>query len=233
MIILAVDTTTPAGSTALLKDSRILAEVNLDSPVTFSERLLLSIDLMLKAQHISIKEVDGYAVASGPGSFTGIRIGLSTIKALAHASSKPVAAVSSLEALAVKAKQRTGALVCPLIDAKKGEVYAALFETKSRSLKEIIPQGAYKPDKLFSSFPAHRIIHFIGNGREVFRGKIIAYFKDKARFPSRSFFIAEEVGFLGYQLLKSGKGKVHQEILPLYLRKSQAEEKNTRTGSSS
>ncbi|MFW6160701.1 MAG: tRNA threonylcarbamoyladenosine biosynthesis protein TsaB, partial [Acidobacteriota bacterium] len=152
------------------------------------------------------------------------------IKALAYASCKPVAAVSSLEALGLKANQKPGSLVCPLIDAKKGEIYAALFEIVSSGLREIVPQGAYKPDKLFSSLPSHRIIHFIGNGREVLKKKIFAYFKDKARFPFRSFFIAGEVGLLGLKLLKSGKGKAHQEVLPLYLRKSQAEEKNTETG---
>jgi len=226
MIILAVDTTTFAGSVALLENERLLAEVDIDSAKTYSERLLPAVDFVLKTNGLDIKDMDGFALAAGPGSFTGIRIGLSTVKSFSYASGKPIAAVSTLEALAWKLRHPQSHLLCPLLDAKKGEIFAALFESKGGKLKEIVPQGAYLPDCFFSLLPSHRVIFFVGNGVDAYRNKIFEYFKDKARFPSRSPFIAYEVGYLGYDLLKKGKGLSFQEVKPFYFRKSQAEEKN-------
>ncbi len=225
MLILALDTTTPFGSVALLEGSKLLAEMNIESAGSHSSRLLRSIDELLCLSSKTIGEVEGFAVASGPGSFTGIRIGLSTVKALAMASAKPVAPVSTLLALALKLEASPGKLICPLIDAKKGEVFAALFETRRNGLHEIVPQGAYTPDGFFSRLPAHRIVSFIGTGAEVFKDRILAYLKDKARFSSRSLFIAHEVGTLGFEALKRGRGVSGEALEPLYFRKSQAEEK--------
>ncbi len=184
-----------------------------------------SIDELLRLSGKAIGEIEGFAAASGPGSFTGIRIGLSTAKALSMASGKPVAPVSTLLALAAKLEASPAKLICPLIDAKKGEVFAALFEARRTGLREIVPQGAYSPDGFFSRLPAHRIVSFIGTGADAFKDKILAYLKDKARFSSRSLFIAYEVGRLGYEALKRGRGVSGEALEPLYFRKSQAEEK--------
>ena len=226
MNILAVDTTSFAGSVALLKKTRLLAEVNIDSSLTYSERLLPAVDFLLQTNGLKIKDMDGFALAVGPGSFTGIRIGLSTVKSFSYASGKPVAAISTLKALALKLRHPQSHLLCPLLDAKKGEIYAALFESKGGRLKEIVPQGAYLPDRFFSLLPSHRIIFFIGNGVDAYRQRIFQYFKDKARFSQRSPFIAYEIGMLGYELLRRKKGVSAQELEPLYFRKSQAEEKH-------
>ena len=102
MYTLAVDTNSFAGSTALLKGSRLLAEVNMDSPLTHSERLLPAVEFMLKSMKLEMTDIDGFALAVGPGSFTGIRIGMSTVKSFAYATGKPVAPVSNLTALALK-----------------------------------------------------------------------------------------------------------------------------------
>ena len=226
MNILAVDTTSFAGSVALLKKTRLLAEVNIDSSSTYSERLLPAVDFLLQTNGLKIKDMDGFALAVGPGSFTGIRIGLSTVKSFSYASGKPVAAISTLKALALKLRHPQSHLLCPLLDAKKGEIYAALFESKGGRLKEIVPQGAYLPDRFFSLLPSHRVIFFIGNGVDAYRQRIFQYFKDKARFSQRSPFIAYEIGMLGYELLRRKKGVSAQELEPLYFRKSQAEEKH-------
>ncbi|MBS3819183.1 tRNA (adenosine(37)-N6)-threonylcarbamoyltransferase complex dimerization subunit type 1 TsaB, partial [bacterium] len=212
------------GSVALLNNTRQIAEVNIASSSTYSERLLPSIHFMLQVNVLGIKDVEGFAVAAGPGSFTGIRIGLSTIKSLSFASGKPVAPVSSLEALALKLKNERGNLVCPLIDAKKGQIYAALFDSRGKRLKEMISQGVYSPDYFFSLLPSRKIISFIGNGVLVYKDRIIRYCRDRARFSSRSFFIAKEVGLLGYEILKKNKGLKGDQIQPFYFRKSQAEE---------
>ncbi|MFW6128855.1 MAG: tRNA (adenosine(37)-N6)-threonylcarbamoyltransferase complex dimerization subunit type 1 TsaB [Candidatus Aminicenantaceae bacterium] len=226
MLILAVDTTTFAGSVALLNNRRLIGEINIDSDLTYSERLLPAVNFLLDSNNIDIKNISGYALAVGPGSFTGIRIGISAIKSFSYASGKQVACVSSLKALALKLKLYHSHLVCPVLDAKKGEIYGALFESTERKLKEIVKQGAFTPDYFFSLLPSKRIISFIGNGIEAYRETAIKYFKDKARFPLRSVFIANEVGQLGYEILKKKKGVLFHEVKPLYFRKSQAEEKN-------
>ena len=226
VLILAVDTCSPAGSVALLDNTKLLGEVNLDSGMNHSERLLPAVEFLLQTSGIKIREIGGYALAVGPGSFTGIRIGMSTVKAFAFSQKKAVAPVSNLEALALKLRHPQCRLLCPLLEAKKGEIYATLFEVKRRRLLETIPQGVYKPDAFFSLLPSHRVISFIGSGADVFRDKISAYFKDKARYSLRSHFIAYEVGLLGYEIFCKQKGVDFREVEPLYFRKSQAEEKH-------
>ncbi len=228
MRILAVDTTTPSGSVAVLEDDHLLAEIAVESPSTHSSRLLAAIDLLLGSLHWDIREVDGYAVTPGPGSFTGIRIGLSTVKSFAFASGKPIASVSSLQALAWKLREGPAGLAAPVLDAKKGEIYAALFELRGNRLKETIPQGAYAPERFLSLVPAGRVVSFIGNGIDLFRTKIQDRFEEKARFSERSPFIAHEVGLLGRDILKKGKGITSLGLEPLYFRKSQAEERHQR-----
>jgi tRNA threonylcarbamoyladenosine biosynthesis protein TsaB len=224
MLILALDTTTASGSVALLEETRLLGEINAATSGSHSARLLRSVDHILRANSLKIEDIAGFAVAAGPGSFTGIRIGLSTIKAFAFASGKPVAPVSTLAALALKLKDSGSRLISPFLDAKKGEIYAALFEFRGEKLAELIPQGAYTPDQFLAALPAHRMINLIGNGVEVYREKILTYLKDKARFSTRSPFIAYEVGVLGQAILRKGLGVRGEELQPLYFRKSQAEE---------
>jgi tRNA threonylcarbamoyladenosine biosynthesis protein TsaB len=228
MLTLAVDTTGPSGSAALLAGTRLLAETGVDTRLDHSARLLASIHFLLDTCRLGIAEVEGFSLAAGPGSFTGIRVGLSTIKALAFASNRPAAAVSSLSALALKLVHPRVRLLCPVTDAKKGEVYAALFEWRgSRDrMKEIVPAGAYKPDEFLAQLPGHRLIAFIGTGAELYKEKILTYVKDKARFSSRSLFIAYEVGLLGQEILARGQGKAAADLRPFYFRTSQAEEKN-------
>jgi len=224
VFILSVDTTSYAGSTALLENKDLIAEVNSASFLTHSERLLPAVDLMLRSKGLQIKDMDGFALSVGPGSFTGIRIGMSTIKSFALITERPVAPISNLRALAQKLKDPYIRLACPIIDAKKGEIYAALYESEGLDLKEMIPQGCFTPDHFLSRLPSNRLIHFIGSGSQVYKKKIFEYIKDKARFSSRSLFTAYEVGLLGYEIFLKGKGVDFRKLEPLYLRKSQAEE---------
>ena len=226
MRILALDTTTSFGSAALLDGSRLLGEIGWEASWTHSAKLLRTVDLLLRTAGVEIKDIDGFAVAAGPGSFTGIRIGLSTVKSLAVASGKPVASVSSLRALALKLVHPQVRLICPLMDAKKGEIYAALFESVRGVLEEKLPQGAYAPDGFFARLPAHRMISFIGGGIPVYRDRLLSYMMDRARFPARTPFIAHEIGLLGFAELKRGGGVRPGGLEPLYFRRSQAEEKH-------
>jgi tRNA threonylcarbamoyladenosine biosynthesis protein TsaB len=225
MRILAVDTTTPHGSVAVLEEDRLLAEIGIASATTHSARLLSSIHFLLESIGIEIRGIDGFAVTPGPGSFTGIRIGLSTVKSFAFASGRPVAAVSSLRALAWKFRD-FAVLAAPMLDAKKGEIYAALFEISANGLAEVVPQGAYSPDAFLASLPKGRPITIIGNGVEVCGDKIRVALGPDARFSLRSPFMAAEVGLLGREILAVGEGVSAEALEPLYFRKSQAEDRH-------
>jgi len=236
VLILAVDTTTPSGSVALLEDEALLGEVGLESGATHSARLFRSVDFLLGALGREIAAVDAFAVAAGPGSFTGLRIGVAAVKSLAFASGKPVAPVSSLLALAAKlaaaepvvadnpAVPDVVPLYCPLLDAKKDEIYAGLFASGPNGFFEIIPQGAYDPEAFFAKLPAGRPIAFAGSGLTLYKDRLLARVGDKARFPVRSPFIAAEVARLGAGAIRAGRGVGAAGLEPLYFRKSQAEE---------
>lgn len=225
MLILAVDTTTPGGSVALLEGETLLGEVSVESAATHSARLFRSIDFLAGALARDVRAVDGFAVAAGPGSFTGIRIGLGAVKSLAFASGKLIAPVSTLLALAEKLAADGGArLVCPLLDAKKGEIYAGLFEVRGGGLAEVLPQGAYDPGEFFARLPDRETIAFAGSGLAVYGDGIKSRLGDRARYPRRSPFIAAEVGRIGCALLRAGRGVDAASLEPLYYRRSQAEE---------
>ena len=224
MLVLAVDTTTPSGSVALLEDGALLGEANVESAATHSARLFRSIDFLLGGLGRDVRAVEAYAVAAGPGSFTGIRIGIAAVKSLAFASGRPIAAVSSLEALAAKLVADGARLACPLFDARKGEIYAALFEARKGGLVETVPQGAYDPAAFFARLPRRRVIAFAGSGLDACRRRLPGPVWTRARFPERSPFIAAEVGRIGSGLIGAGLGVEAASLAPLYFRRSQAEE---------
>lgn len=225
MLILAVDTTTPTGSVALLREGALLGQSDMAPPAAHSARLLRTVDGLLTRHGTTIREIEAFAVAAGPGSFTGIRIGLSAVKALAFASGRPVAPVSSLAALAAKAAGAGTGLVAPVIDAKKGEVYAALFRVREGELIEAVPQGAYDPGTFLKGLPGGETIVFIGSGLEVYGEAVRARLGKAAVVSGAPPFIAAEIGRLGYRLLSRGEGVAAARVEPLYFRLSQAEEK--------
>jgi len=224
MRLLAVDTTTGCGSAALIEDGRVRAEIGIDSFGTHSSRLPSSIDVLMKSLRWMPTELDGFAVTPGPGSFTGIRIGLGLIQALAFAAGKPIASVSSLKAMAWKLRNDGSPLVCPLHDAKKGEIYAALYSFEKPKMKAVIPEGAYAPDRFLGLLPKSRKILFIGGGYPLLASLMSAAAKARAPMTQRSPFIAAEVGLLGAEIIAAGKGIGPDALEPLYLRRSQAEE---------
>src|SRR5512138_1392564 len=221
MLILAVDTTTPGGSVALLGDGALLGEADVESAATHSARLFRSVDFLLGALGRDVKDIDAFAVAAGPGSFTGIRIGLGAVKSLAYASGKPIAPVSTLAALAAKLASDGTRLVCPLLDAKKGEIYSGLFDAGPAGLTELVPQGAYAPDEFLARLPGDRPIAFAGSGLAVYGERVRSKLADRALFPARSPFIAAEVGRIGAEIIRSGRGVDAAALEPLYFRRSQ------------
>lgn len=127
MLILAIDTTSPSGSLALLRDARLLGVVHAATDEPYSSRLFRQLDFLLAELSIKMPEVELYAVAAGPGSFTGVRIGLTAVKGWAEVYRKPAVAVSALEALAAQAPT-SASLVAAVSDARRGQLYAGLYQ---------------------------------------------------------------------------------------------------------
>lgn len=226
MLILALDTTTRFGSVALLEEGEQLVEINYTSPSSHSRQLFQAVDEAFRLSGRKLDQVEGLAVAAGPGSFTGIRIGLSLVKALGMASGKPVATVSSLQAMAKKMIFPGAEFIAPMIDARKGEIFAALFHVnEEKSLKEILPEGAYLPEDFLSRVPDTGMVDFLGTGFDLYREIIVRKMGVRARFSARSYYLAAEVGKIGYEIIKSGGGLRASALEPIYYRKSQAEEK--------
>mgnify|MGYP003467690097 FL=1 len=161
MLVLSLDTTTRFGSVALVDGKKLLAELNYLSPSTHSRQVFEALEALSKITGKKISEVDGLAVAAGPGSFTGIRIGLSLIKSLSLASGRPVAAVSALTALARKLLCPEIKIIAPAIDARKGEIFACLYQADRSELQEVIPAGAYEPEKFLAMLSVEQPVYFI------------------------------------------------------------------------
>jgi len=127
MLTLAIDTSTQAGSVAILREGRVVGSVSAWVEETYSSRLFRQLDFLLDELALQMQQFDLYAVAAGPGSFTGLRVGLTAVKGWAEVHNKPVAAVSALEAVAAQARSSAPLLV-PVIDARRGELYGAIYK---------------------------------------------------------------------------------------------------------
>ncbi|MGB9893967.1 MAG: tRNA (adenosine(37)-N6)-threonylcarbamoyltransferase complex dimerization subunit type 1 TsaB [Candidatus Saccharicenans sp.] len=225
MLILAIDTTTRFGSVALVNSGQLLAEVNYLAPASHSRQVFRAVDEVLRVAARKFDDLEGLAVAAGPGSFTGIRIGLSLVKALALASGKKVVSVSSLEALAHKLLFSGAELIVPMIDARKGEIFACAYSLSVSGLQETISAGVYRPEAFLNLIPSRKSVAFIGTGGDLYRSLILEKLGSGARFLDRTYHLAAEVGMIGEKRLEKGLGLSPKELQPIYYRKSQAEEK--------
>ncbi len=225
MKVLGIDTSTSCGSVGLIDDESILSEYLLNIPVTHSERLLGTIELILKEARFALEDLDGWAISLGPGSFTGLRIGVSTVKGLALATQKPVAGVSTLDVLAYQISS-TPYLICPILDAKKGEVYTAFYRYGERNdLKRQSAYRAIKPEDLMKDIQERTI--FIGDGVKTYRDYLKKSLESLAIFSPNSinFPHGSGVAKLGLELLRKGEYLDLANFTPLYVRPSEAEMK--------
>jgi tRNA threonylcarbamoyladenosine biosynthesis protein TsaB len=141
-VILAIDTTNARGSIALADGDRLLEEMPLEAPDGYSEILFGAIERLLEKHGVSIGQIDLFAATSGPGTFTGVRVGLACVKGLAEALGRPVCAVSNLQALA---SMGSSELRAAILDARRGEVYAAVYDSAGR---EVLPECLTSRDLL-------------------------------------------------------------------------------------
>jgi tRNA threonylcarbamoyladenosine biosynthesis protein TsaB len=223
MRVLGIDTSTPCGSIGLIEGEQILCEYSLNRKVSHSERVLKTIDRVLEDSGLSIGEIDGFAVSIGPGSFTGLRIGVSVVKGLAFATGRCVAGVSTLDALAQNVRY-SPYLICPLLDARKGEVYTALYRnTGKNDLIKLTPEIAIKPGDLLEKIEERAL--FLGNGVYTYGDLIRRKLGNMAHIAPSSFNFAHGtiVAQLGRQNLEKGEFLDLEGFTPHYIRKPEAE----------
>ena len=226
MIILAIETSTMTGGIAILEDEGLIAESRLNIKVTHSERIFKEIDALLKKSSLKIDDIDVFGISIGPGSFTGLRVGLSTVKGLVYATGKKVVAVSTLEAMALNIPFAQFH-VCPMLDARRKEVYTALFKWEDKRLVKIINEQAIKIEDLLSSIDKTTI--FLGEGALVYKENIIKSIGSLAIFAHPQYMVPfpSNIAYLAMQKAKKDIFDDPIKLTPLYLRKSEAELKNS------
>lgn len=222
MKLLALETATPAGGAALLDGDRVVAEYTLNILATHSERLMAIVDRLLSDSGWEIDRLEGLAVSVGPGSFTGLRIGVSTAKGLAMALGIPVVAVPTLDALA-HALPFTSDLICPILDAKKGEVYTSLYRWQGEHAVREWEYLALTPEALCRRLSGPVV--FVGDAIAPFGELLTAALGPRARFapPAHRLPSPARVALLGHSRLVAGQTVDPAALTPLYIRPSEAE----------
>ena len=224
MKVLGIDTSTSCGSVGLIEDGEVVSDHLLNIPVTHSQRLLGAIELVLSEADCPIENLDGWAISLGPGSFTGLRIGVSTVKGLAFATGKPVAGISTLDVLASQIAP-TPYLVCPVLDARKKEVYTAFYRFEKNLIKRQSDDQAIKPEDLVRRIKEQTI--FLGDGAKTYRDFLLSSLPSLSLFPPAPLHLSHGsmVAKLGSDLLERGQCLDLSTFAPIYVRPSEAEMK--------
>ncbi len=222
MKILAIDTATPSCSVALVDGDQLMGETTLVNNDTHARHVMVLIDRVLEMSGASIKDVDGFAATHGPGTFTGLRIGMSTLMGLADAGEKPIVGVSSLAALARQTD--SSMLICPMIDARRKEVYFALHRLENQRLTEIRPATVGPLEQALDAIDAP--CRFIGGGARLHADAIRERIGSKASFAPwfQNTIRAATVAHLSRERLANyDPARDRERFRPLYLRPSDAE----------
>jgi tRNA threonylcarbamoyladenosine biosynthesis protein TsaB len=223
MKILGIDTSTPCGSVGLVDGDRVLGDYLLNSPVTHSERLIEAIELILRESHLSANALDGWAVSLGPGSFTGLRIGVSTVKGLSFATGTPVLGVPTLDILAHQAAP-VPYQICPVLDARKKEVYTAFYRYgEGDILGRRSPFLAVRPETLIEKIKEKTL--FVGEGLKTYGSLLKEGLPNLAVFGPSFINVphGSVVAQLGLELLRRGETLDPATFGPIYIRPSEAE----------
>lgn len=230
-----MDTTTLACSVALLDGESLPAEFTLNIRKTHSERLLPLVQALLDESAVEREQLQGIAVAAGPGSFTGIRIGLSTARALAQGLAIPAVGVSTLQALA-EGVLWPGALVCPLLDARRSEVYCALYRRETvppRALELLIPPAALELAPFVERLKLYNEpVIFTGEGLNTYGDYLVETMGEGAVLapPPQRICRAALVALCGRRQLERSPTLTYHELLPQYLRRPEAERRLAERG---
>ena len=222
MKILAVDTATKSCSVAVIDGESLLAESTVADNQTHARHLLQMIDAVLGQARLEIGELDGLAVSIGPGSFTGLRIGIASIKGLAYSLKKPVVGVSSLKALAYQCRQKPY-LICSIIDARKQEVYCCRYRSDSGQLEQEGPEQVALPLEAIGNIREPSI--FIGSGAQLYQQSIVDELGQLANFATENEHTiqASAIAWLSLPRFKRRDTDDVHLLVPHYIRKSDAE----------
>ena len=222
MYILGIETSTKTGSVAIISENAVIAQYSLNIEVTHSERLMATVDRVLKDTGVIMSQFDGFAVAVGPGSFTGLRIGISTVKGLALATGKPIAPVPTLLALAWNLPH-AACPVCPMLDARKNEVYAALYSFDGTTYQPAMPEAVITIPDLAGRLSGD--ILFTGEAAHLYRREIEKQFGRAARFAPLTAALpsAAAVAEIGIGMIKAGVKADPDSLTPFYIRRPEAE----------
>lgn len=223
MIVLSIDSSSKVATVAILKDDVLLGEYILNDKREHSVILMPLIENLLKECNLTIDDIDSYVVSKGPGSFTGLRIGMATVKGMSFGNNKPYISISSLDALAYNLISFNG-IICPIMDALRENVYTALYKNNNDSLEKIMDYTALDIDELVNLLKdKNEEVIFVGDGLYKHKKYICDNFP-KAHFAPVHLNIirASSLGELGLNLLKNGICD-DSNSAPIYLKKPQAE----------
>jgi len=222
MLILALESSAKAASAALARDGKLLAQQFQNNGLTHSKTLLPMAEAVLRDRNVSLKEVDAVAVAHGPGSFTGIRIGVSTVKGLCWGAEKPAIGVSTLEAMAWSGEQApAGSILCCAMDARRSQVYNALFAFEDGAPRRLTKDRAISLEELEAELASFKKpIFVLGDGAELCYNHLVKTKLEVTLAPEE----ARLQNAWGVCRAAAARTPISAaELLPVYLRLSQAE----------
>lgn len=223
MRVLAVDTSSNTATIAVMEDELLLGEYTINQKKTHSQKIMVMISCLLNDLGLEVQDIDVFAASTGPGSFTGLRIGVETVKALAHTVNKPVVSVGTLEALAYSMPYAEHIIV-PVLDARRNNVFTASY-IWDEGLKEIgVPEGI-TIEECVSACSNFIDTIFVGDGAMVHRDYIKEQLGENALFPHGAVLNprASSVAALAIEKAKRGETQTYIEMKPFYIKKSQAE----------
>ncbi|MBR3153019.1 MAG: tRNA (adenosine(37)-N6)-threonylcarbamoyltransferase complex dimerization subunit type 1 TsaB [Clostridia bacterium] len=221
MKILAVDTSSKICAVSILEDDVIIRENSLNNGLTHSENFMPLMEKTLKEADLTLDDIDLISCVVGPGSFTGIRIGIASIKAIAQIKYIPVVSVTSLESLAYNVKE-SSEVVCSMIDARNNQVYAGIFDMNKKLIEDYIADDI---SIVINKLKEYNNITFVGDGQVLHRELLLESLQDKyIKFCNDNEQNGKSCGLCGLYKFKEGRDiQNYNTINPIYLRKSQAE----------
>lgn len=225
MKILGVDSSGMVASVAILENEIVVAEYSVNHKKTHSQTLLPMIDEIVKMTDTKLEEIDAIAVAAGPGSFTGLRIGAATVKGLAMSINKPIISVPTCHGMAYNLVGVEG-IVCPIMDARRNQVYTGIYEFVNGKMNVLYDQDAMDINDLIDKLNSmNRKVTFLGDGVPVYSETIKETIKCQYAFAGANMNRqrAASVATLGMEYYNAGIFESADEHKPIYLRKSQAE----------
>lgn len=225
MKVLAIDTSSIVASCAILDEDKLLGEYILNHKKTHSQKIMPIIDELLRSCELKPDDIDVYAVSKGPGSYTGLRIGVATIKALAHVTNKPVVGISTLDALAFNMPYCEG-IVVPMMDARRNRVYTGIYKWENGDFYIIEEPKVLELQELFNILTERneRIV-FNGDGSLVYREKIKEELGDNVLFAPALTNMARASSVAQLAMARAKEGNIEScfELAPEYITKSQAQ----------